>query len=102
MRGLAASARRAGATIVEDAASRSMIRADGFVVETSRGIVRAREVLMATNGYTNGACPWLQRRLIPIGSYIIATEPLAAAAPTACCPRGAWHSIRRTSSTISA
>jgi glycine/D-amino acid oxidase-like deaminating enzyme len=79
LRGLAAAARRAGATIVEDAAVARITRADGFVIETSRGVVRARDVLMATNGYTNGACPPLQRRLIPIGSYIIATEPLAPA-----------------------
>jgi glycine/D-amino acid oxidase-like deaminating enzyme len=48
----------------------------GFVVETSRGAIRARDVLVATNGYTDGAAPALRRRLIPIGSYIIATEPL--------------------------
>ncbi len=34
------------------------------------------DLLMATNGYTNGAAPALQRRFVPIGSYIIATEPL--------------------------
>jgi glycine/D-amino acid oxidase-like deaminating enzyme len=35
-------------------------------------------VLIATNGYTDRLVPWLQRRVIPIGSYIIATEPLPA------------------------
>jgi len=35
-------------------------------------------VLIATNGYTDHLVPWLQRRIIPIGSYIIATEPLPA------------------------
>lgn len=48
----------------------------GFEVRTSRGIVRAGDVVVATNGYTGGASPWMQRRVIPIGSYIIATEPL--------------------------
>ena len=33
-------------------------------------------VLVATNGYTDGAVPSLRRRIIPIGSYIIATERL--------------------------
>jgi glycine/D-amino acid oxidase-like deaminating enzyme len=33
-------------------------------------------VLVATNGYTDGVAPSLRRRIIPIGSYIIATEPL--------------------------
>jgi glycine/D-amino acid oxidase-like deaminating enzyme len=38
--------------------------------------VRARDVIVATNGYTGTLTPWLRRRVIPIGSYIIATEPL--------------------------
>ena len=46
------------------------------VVHTSRGDISAGDVLVATNGYTDGAAPWAQRRIIPIGSYIIATEPL--------------------------
>jgi glycine/D-amino acid oxidase-like deaminating enzyme len=43
---------------------------------TAQGAVRARDVVVATNGYTGGLTPWLRRRVIPIGSYIIATEPL--------------------------
>ena len=31
---------------------------------------------VATNGYTDGVAPTLRRRIIPIGSYIIASEPL--------------------------
>jgi glycine/D-amino acid oxidase-like deaminating enzyme len=45
-------------------------------VRTSRGIVDARDVLVATNGYTDAATPDIRRRLVPVGSYIIATEPL--------------------------
>jgi glycine/D-amino acid oxidase-like deaminating enzyme len=48
----------------------------GFRVATPRGTVKARDVLIATNGYTGGVTPWLRRRVIPIGSYIIATEEL--------------------------
>jgi glycine/D-amino acid oxidase-like deaminating enzyme len=33
-------------------------------------------VVVATNGYTGTVTPWQRRRVIPIGSYIIATEPL--------------------------
>ena len=52
-------------------------QADGtFVVETTRGAIRARDVFVATNGYTDGVVPSLRRRIIPIGSYIIASEPL--------------------------
>ncbi len=48
----------------------------GFEVQTARGRITARNVVVATNGYTTGLTPWLQRRAIPIGSYIIATEEL--------------------------
>ena len=48
----------------------------GYVLRTGRGEVRARDVVIATNGYTSGLTPWLQRRVIPIGSYVIATEPV--------------------------
>ena len=50
--------------------------AKGFRVTTAKGPVDARDVVVATNGYTTGLTPWLQRRVIPIGSYIIATEEL--------------------------
>lgn len=48
----------------------------GFRVQTLRGTIIARDVVIATNGYTGALTPWLQRRVIPIGSYMIATEPL--------------------------
>jgi glycine/D-amino acid oxidase-like deaminating enzyme len=51
---------------------------DGFRVTTAKGEIAAREVIVATNGYPAAATPWLRRRVIPIGSYMIATEPLAA------------------------
>jgi glycine/D-amino acid oxidase-like deaminating enzyme len=51
----------------------------GSMVHTSRGDIAAGEVLVATNGYTDAAAPWARRRIIPIGSYIIATEPLGDA-----------------------
>ena len=41
--------------------------------------MQTRDVLVATNGYTDAAAPALQRRFVPIGSYIIATEPLSPA-----------------------
>ena len=50
-----------------------------FRVETGRGTVLARDVVVATNGYTKGLTPWLQRRVTPIGSYMIATEPIPRA-----------------------
>ncbi len=47
-----------------------------YVVDTSRGVVRAGEIVMATNGYTTDAAPDMRKSLIPIASYMIATEPL--------------------------
>ncbi|MBS0393640.1 MAG: FAD-binding oxidoreductase [Proteobacteria bacterium] len=66
------------------------IERDGgeFVVRTRLGPVRARQVLVATNGYTGRCAPWHRRRIIPIGSYIIATEPLDAALVERLIPRG--------------
>jgi len=49
---------------------------DCFAVRTSRGTLRARQVLLATNGYTGALSPWHRRRVVPIGSYIVATEEL--------------------------
>ncbi len=78
--GLVAMAERAGADLHEATPVLSIRRQrDGrFVVETSRGAILARDVLIATNGYADGAAPSVRRRIIPIGSYIIATEPLPA------------------------
>jgi glycine/D-amino acid oxidase-like deaminating enzyme len=76
--GLAAAADRAGADLHEGVRARTIRRqGDGrFVVETERGAILARDVFVATNGYTDAVAPSLRRRVIPIGSYIIASEPL--------------------------
>ncbi len=50
---------------------------EGHRLITSRGKLIAGEVLVTTGGYTSHATPSLQRRIIPIGSYIIATQVLA-------------------------
>jgi glycine/D-amino acid oxidase-like deaminating enzyme len=54
------------------------IRSDGggFEVDTERGRVKARQVIVATNGYSDNSDRWLRRRLVPAPSRIIATEPL--------------------------
>lgn len=79
--GLARSALAAGATIHEHVHVDGVER-DGaaLLVRTSQSAIRARDVLVATNGYTDAAFPYLRRRILPIGSYIIATEPLDAQA----------------------
>lgn len=52
---------------------------NGFVLRTAKGQVRARDVMIATGGYSGPLSPWLQRRIIPIGSYVIATDPIPSA-----------------------
>jgi glycine/D-amino acid oxidase-like deaminating enzyme len=48
----------------------------GWRVETPRGNIMAGDVIIATNGYTGDVTPELKRRVVPVGSYIIATEEL--------------------------
>jgi glycine/D-amino acid oxidase-like deaminating enzyme len=77
VRGLASAAERAGARLLEETEVIGLQRrSGGFEIRTSRGMIRAREVLAATNGYTPPALARLRRRVVPIGSYIIATQPL--------------------------
>jgi glycine/D-amino acid oxidase-like deaminating enzyme len=45
-------------------------------VLTPRGEIEAGDVIIATNGYTGDATPQFKQRLVPVGSYIIATEEL--------------------------
>jgi glycine/D-amino acid oxidase-like deaminating enzyme len=75
--GLARAAARAGARIAGGVNVLEVSdTAGGWTLRTTGGAVRAKNVFVATNGYTGQATPALRRRLIPIGSYIIATEPL--------------------------
>ncbi len=54
------------------------MRRDGAEIEavTARGSIRTRDLLIATNGYTRRATPWLQRRVVPFRGLMIATEEL--------------------------
>ena len=59
----------------------------GFLVSTFQGPIHTRDVVLATNGYTGAATPWHRRRVIPIGSYMIATEKLDPALVAKLCPK---------------
>lgn len=77
-RGLLHAVRQAGAKTIGHCAV-SHIKRQGdrdFLVQTGKGEIKAKDVVVATNGYTSSATKWQARRIIPIGSYIIATEPL--------------------------
>ncbi|MFY9646658.1 MAG: FAD-binding oxidoreductase [Terriglobales bacterium] len=90
--GLGAAAMRAGAQICEHTALQSVRRessggAPGFRLNSSRGSFWARNVLAGSGGYTNAATPALQKKIIPIGSFIITTEVLPAALADELSPR---------------
>jgi len=79
--GLARAAMKAGAQIFEHARVESVQRDSrqgepGWKLSTSRGPLWAHEVFVATSGYTSQATPALQKKIIPIGSFIITTEIL--------------------------
>ena len=81
--GLAHAAERAGACLrdqapVEKIETLSQSSARKFLVSTSKGTSTAREVILASGAYTTEATPALRKKIIPIGSYIIATEVLPA------------------------
>jgi glycine/D-amino acid oxidase-like deaminating enzyme len=79
--GLGRAAIKAGADIFEHARVESLQRESrqgeaGWKLTTSRGALWARDVFVGTSGYTGRATPALQKKIIPIGSFIITTEIL--------------------------
>ena len=68
----------AGVTVAGNTPVTGIVREpDGFSVATPRGRLTAGNVIVATNGYTGALTPWFRRRLVAVGAYIIATEPVA-------------------------
>jgi glycine/D-amino acid oxidase-like deaminating enzyme len=90
--GLARAAERAGAAIYEGTRVEKIERgsrngSSGWHVSTSRGPLWTRDLMVATSGYTGGITPALQKKIIPIGSYIIVTEVLPEALAQELSPR---------------
>ncbi|HNB36903.1 MAG TPA: FAD-binding oxidoreductase [Anaerolineales bacterium] len=76
--GLAGAAAKAGATLCARARVTKIERREKrFFIQTERGSLEAESVLVATSGYTGGATKKLQKKIIPVGSFIIATERLS-------------------------
>jgi glycine/D-amino acid oxidase-like deaminating enzyme len=76
--GLAKAAQKAGAMLSPHTRLVHIQKTpSGYRLKTSRGETLAGQVLVTTGGYTSQATPGLQQRIIPIGSYIIATEPVS-------------------------
>lgn len=75
--GLAISLEKKGVRLCDQARVREINRNRlGFELVTDRGQVAAREILLATNGYSDDLLPKLTPRVFSVGSYIITTEPL--------------------------
>src|SRR5579883_1544609 len=79
--GLAKAAQRRGACLFDRTRVTSVTRQSNgttgsFRVETTKGALIAKEILLASGAYTTSATPALRKKVIPIGSYIIATEIL--------------------------
>lgn len=81
VRGLAKAAQTRGAHILEhtpvlglEAESRSV-----YVLRTPRGEIRASQVLLASGISQVGPFGWIRRRIVPVGAFLIVTEPLPQA-----------------------
>ena len=90
--GLAGAAMRSGAQVYEHTRVNSIERdsrngESGWKISTSRGPLWAHEVFVGTSGYTGTATPILQKKIIPIGSFIITTEILPKALAHELSPR---------------
>ncbi|KJX86869.1 D-amino acid dehydrogenase small subunit [Agrobacterium tumefaciens] len=78
--GLAEAASRHGAVIFENAAvTKHTQNGKLHDLETTRGKVTADNVLVATGAYTPSGFSYFRRRIIAVGSFIIATRPLTDA-----------------------
>lgn len=76
-RGLARAAQALGAGVHGGTPATALRQeARGWRIGTPRGVVRARRVLLATNGYTDALWPGLAQSIVPVFSAIRATEPL--------------------------
>jgi len=77
VQGLLAAALRAGAAVHEGVEVTGIrVEGGGASIVHRDGKMVADQVLIATNGYTGRLVPWLARRVVPVGSFIVATEPL--------------------------
>jgi len=76
--GLAAAAEAAGVRICEDSEVTRLEQGDTVVVHTAGGRVRAKHVALCCNAYMDQLSPRLRARIMPVGTYIVATEPLGS------------------------
>ena len=87
--GLARAARELGVTIHEGSAVLAMEPGATVRLRTAQGSVTASHVLLAGNVYLHGVAPLLEKRIMPVGTYIVASEPLAPELARSLIPSGA-------------
>jgi glycine/D-amino acid oxidase-like deaminating enzyme len=87
--GLAKAVAAHGAILCENSQVNSIKNEpNGFEVMTSQGSIKAKEVVIATNGYTDMLIPKLKPKVFPVGSYIIVSEPLPKDLQNKLSPKG--------------
>jgi glycine/D-amino acid oxidase-like deaminating enzyme len=89
-RGLARAAQAAGAVVCGDSRVAALKREAGrWNVTTTHGpAASAEQVLLATNGYSDGLWPRLSQTVIAANSFQVATEPLPEALRNTVLPQG--------------
>lgn len=85
---------RGGAVFTHSRALEVSTEAEGFCIRTRNGTLRAKKLVLATNGYTDGLWPGLARAVVPVASSLSSTEPLPAAVAHAILP--GRHSVSET------
>ena len=77
--GLAAAAERAGVRLFEDSRALAYARVAGTLeVTTATGRVRCRSLALCGNAWLGPFAPALSRKIMGVGTYIVATQPLGA------------------------
>jgi glycine/D-amino acid oxidase-like deaminating enzyme len=81
VRGLAQAAARRGVEVHEGTPMTGLRPAPqgGHIVDTPSGSLHARQVLLASGTSQTGPLGWIRRRIVPVGAFIIVTEPLPVA-----------------------
>lgn len=85
--GEAAAAAQLGVRVFEQSPVLQLLPGRRPQVRTANGSVNASFVVLAGNAYLGGLEPRLSGRVLPAGSYIIATEPLGEARARALIPQ---------------
>lgn len=90
VRGLAAAAQRAGVVIHEGSRVLRHVRRNGqLALVTHGGALHCRQIVLAGNAQLGQTEPALARRIMPVGTYIVATEPLGLSTARALLPHNA-------------